>query len=290
MDCAGRRATTSQVNLYSDHLGASAAHNSWLSTAIVRSEHPRRENSGCSKKGRRARLSNGDTELRNSPMRSAADEATHVSVDMEIRVPTSVILEGLLHDAPNDQVTLNWIIDHLGARSFGIIMLIIALVGLAPGASPFIGILLAVPAFQMMMARPAPVLPRIIARRKISTPASRGFSTGHSSTQAHGARLSSALAHAVRSNETHIGFCYFASECSTSCADSLPHHPRRGCHVAGICVSGRRWGSSLTRARGCSHFPVDYHRGSRRCYRREPSALDVGSGRPIPARSAGRNV
>lgn len=156
MDCAGRRATTSQVNLYSDHLGASAAHNSWLSTAIVRSEHPRRENSGCSKKGRRARLSNGDTELRNSPMRSAADEATHVSVDMEIRVPTSVILEGLLHDAPNDQVTLNWIIDHLGARSFGIIMLIIALVGLAPGGSPFIGILLAVPAFQMMMARPAP--------------------------------------------------------------------------------------------------------------------------------------
>jgi hypothetical protein len=49
-------------------------------------------------------------------------------------------------------------------------MLIIALVGLVPGASPFIGILLAVPAIQMMMARPAPVLPRIIAGRKISTP------------------------------------------------------------------------------------------------------------------------
>jgi hypothetical protein len=98
------------------------------------------------------------------------DETGHASVDLEMRVPTSVILEGLLHDAPKDHVTLNWIIDHLGARSFGIIMLIIALVGLVPGASPFIGILLAVPAIQMMMARPAPVLPRIIAGRKISTP------------------------------------------------------------------------------------------------------------------------
>jgi hypothetical protein len=72
-------------------------------------------------------------------------------------------------------VTLNWIIDHLGARSFGIIMLIIALVGLVPGASAFIGILLAVPAIQMMMARPAPVLPRIIAGRKISTPRFAGL-------------------------------------------------------------------------------------------------------------------
>ncbi len=102
-------------------------------------------------------------------MRSAADEAGHASVDMEMRVPTSVILEGLLRDAPKDHVTLNWIIDHLGTRSFGIIMLIIALVGLLPGASPLIGILLAVPAIQMMMARPAPFLPRIIAGRKIST-------------------------------------------------------------------------------------------------------------------------
>jgi hypothetical protein len=88
---------------------------------------------------------------------------------MEMRVPTSVILEGLLHHAPKE-VTLNWIADHLGERSFGIVMLIIALVGLVPGASPFIGILLAVPAIQMMMARPAPVLPRIIANRRISTP------------------------------------------------------------------------------------------------------------------------
>ena len=44
-------------------------------------------------------------------------------------------------------------------------MLIIALMGLVPGASPFSGILLAVPAIQMMMARPALVPPRIIANR-----------------------------------------------------------------------------------------------------------------------------
>lgn len=49
-------------------------------------------------------------------------------------------------------------------------MLLIGLVGLVPGASPLIGILLAYPAIQMVMARPAPVLPGIIARQRIETP------------------------------------------------------------------------------------------------------------------------
>jgi len=86
-----------------------------------------------------------------------------------MRVPTSVVLEDLLHDASKDSVTLNWIVDRLRARSFGIVMLLIALVGLLPGASPFVGILLAIPAIQMILGRPAPVLPRIITARSIST-------------------------------------------------------------------------------------------------------------------------
>jgi hypothetical protein len=87
----------------------------------------------------------------------------------DVRPATSTILEKLLEDAPRSHVTLNWLIDNLGARSFGIVMLLIGLVGLVPGTSPFIGVLLAYPAIQMVMARPAPVLPGIIARRSIQT-------------------------------------------------------------------------------------------------------------------------
>ena len=88
---------------------------------------------------------------------------------METRVPTSVVLESLLHDAPTDRVSLNWIVDRLQARSFGAVIFLIALVALLPGASPFMAILLPIPAIQMILARPAPVLPRILATRSIST-------------------------------------------------------------------------------------------------------------------------
>ena len=85
-----------------------------------------------------------------------------------MRVPTSVILEGIVHDAPGDEVTLQWIIEHLKGRSFGIVMLLIAVVGLVPGASTPVGILLWVPAIQMILARKEPLLPRTITARRLS--------------------------------------------------------------------------------------------------------------------------
>lgn len=86
-----------------------------------------------------------------------------------MRVPTSVILEGLARDAPAGEVSLEWIVENLGERSFGIVMLLISLVGLVPGTSPLVGILLAVPAVQMILGRQEPVLPRRIAARRLST-------------------------------------------------------------------------------------------------------------------------
>jgi hypothetical protein len=85
------------------------------------------------------------------------------------RVPTSVILERLVQAAPPGTVALSWLVDNLGARSFGILMLLMALVGLVPGASAVIGVLLAFPASQMILARPAPVLPRFITGRSVPT-------------------------------------------------------------------------------------------------------------------------
>ena len=88
---------------------------------------------------------------------------------MKARVPTSVVLEELLKDAPPDHVTIAWLMDSLRERSFGVVMLLMALVALVPGASTFIGVLLSVPAFQMIMARQNPVLPRFVASRQLPT-------------------------------------------------------------------------------------------------------------------------
>ena len=87
-----------------------------------------------------------------------------------MRDPTSVVLERLVRDAPSDSVTLEWIIASLRERSFGIVMLLVALVGLLPGLSPVVGLLLVVPAVQMILGRKEPILPRRIATRSLSTP------------------------------------------------------------------------------------------------------------------------
>jgi len=79
------------------------------------------------------------------------------------------VLGELLEGARADEVTLAWLIDSLRERSFGLVMLMMALVGLVPGASTFIGILLWFPAVQMILARDRPGLPRFIASRRIAT-------------------------------------------------------------------------------------------------------------------------
>ena len=91
----------------------------------------------------------------------APDAASHV--------PTSIVLENLLRKAPSDHVTLAWLLGELRERSFGFVMLVMALVALIPGGSTFVGFLLAYPAIQMIMARPGPTLPEFIARRRVST-------------------------------------------------------------------------------------------------------------------------
>lgn len=88
---------------------------------------------------------------------------------MRAHVPTSVVLESLLKEAPGEHVTLAWLLDHLSERSFGIVMFLLGLVAIIPGTSGFIGVLLAIPAIQMMLARRAPVFPGFLARRRVAT-------------------------------------------------------------------------------------------------------------------------
>ena len=79
------------------------------------------------------------------------------------------MLQRLHDEAPTDHFTLGWLMGSLRKRSFGIIMLLLALVAIAPGVSIVAGLLLMIPAFQMIAGQPAPVFPRRIAARPLPT-------------------------------------------------------------------------------------------------------------------------
>lgn len=81
---------------------------------------------------------------------------------------TSIVLEQLLNDAPPDRISVGWIVDRLKGRSFGFVMLVLAIAGLVPGFASVSGFLLAVPALQMLMGREALVLPGFLCRRSAS--------------------------------------------------------------------------------------------------------------------------
>jgi hypothetical protein len=84
-------------------------------------------------------------------------------------IPTSVVLQRLHDEAPPDHFTLGWLMESLRNRSFGILMLLLALVAIAPGVSIVAGLLLMIPAFEMFVGRPAPVFPRWVAVRPLPT-------------------------------------------------------------------------------------------------------------------------
>jgi len=79
------------------------------------------------------------------------------------------VLQRLHDEAPIDHFTLGWLMDRLRKRSFGVIMLLLALVAMAPVFSIVAGLLLMIPALRMIAGRPAPVFPRRIAVRPLPT-------------------------------------------------------------------------------------------------------------------------
>lgn len=91
------------------------------------------------------------------------------SGDTKLLVATSVLLQQLHDEMPADRFTLGWLMHSLHKRSFGIIMLLLALVAIAPGLSIVAGLLLVIPAFQMISGEPAPVFPRRVAMRSLPT-------------------------------------------------------------------------------------------------------------------------
>lgn len=82
-------------------------------------------------------------------------------------VPTSVHLSRMLDRAQDDRVSIAWLMEQLGRRSFGLTLFAMAVIAFVPGASTIVGLLVAWPAIQMVLGREMAVLPRLVAGRKI---------------------------------------------------------------------------------------------------------------------------
>jgi hypothetical protein len=86
---------------------------------------------------------------------------------LPLPVATSVHLSRMLDRAEGKRVSLGWLITQLGERSFGLTLLVMAIIALLPGASTIVGLLIAWPAIQLILGHDTAALPRAIARRQI---------------------------------------------------------------------------------------------------------------------------
>ena len=85
---------------------------------------------------------------------------------MAARAPISAVLGDMLAAAGTEHLTLDWLLGRMGGRSFGLVLLLLSIFGLLPGVSAFAGMLLMIPAIQMLLARSGPVFPQRLRNRR----------------------------------------------------------------------------------------------------------------------------
>jgi len=88
-------------------------------------------------------------------------------VASQVNAPISVRLPEIVSLAEGTHVSIGWLMEQLGPRSFGLTFFAMGLVGLVPGLSTFVGALVAWPAFQMVRGQEVASLPRMVGRRTI---------------------------------------------------------------------------------------------------------------------------
>jgi hypothetical protein len=74
----------------------------------------------------------------------------------------------MLDRADGARVSIGWLMEELGERSFGLTLLVMAVIALLPGLSTVVGLLIAWPAIQLILGHHAAALPRAIARREVA--------------------------------------------------------------------------------------------------------------------------
>jgi hypothetical protein len=92
-----------------------------------------------------------------------------VPADTKKRMPSSRMLEEIIHQAPAEYVTVGWLTSTLHQHSFGIIMLSLGLLAMIPVGSTVPGLILAVMAVQLIAGRSEPVFPHFIMTRRLPT-------------------------------------------------------------------------------------------------------------------------
>jgi hypothetical protein len=77
------------------------------------------------------------------------------------------VLHRLHSTAPSGGFTLGWLIDGLDRHSFGVIILLLAVIALVPGVSIIAGLLLLISGGEMALGHDAPTFPRRIATHRL---------------------------------------------------------------------------------------------------------------------------
>ncbi len=94
---------------------------------------------------------------------------TQTRPDAKAPALASDILQALHDNGPVGHFTLGWLTKTLHKQSFGLIILVLSIVAAAPGISLIGGLLLLIPAAEMIAVRSAPIFPRWIATRPLPT-------------------------------------------------------------------------------------------------------------------------
>jgi len=68
--------------------------------------------------------------------------------------------------APDGPVDLDWLLDHLETRSFGLLLLLLGLVVIVPGIASIATLMAIFPSVEMMLGRTRPSFPQFLSKRQ----------------------------------------------------------------------------------------------------------------------------
>jgi hypothetical protein len=83
--------------------------------------------------------------------------------------PVSEILRELSAAAPPDRFSLDWLLDRMRTRSFAVVIMMLALIAMAPGISIVAGLLIVILGAQMVAGRSSPAFPRRVGAHTVPT-------------------------------------------------------------------------------------------------------------------------
>jgi hypothetical protein len=84
-------------------------------------------------------------------------------------VPASVSLEKLHRQVSSEEVTVGSVLERLEGQSFGLLLLLLGIVGVVPGICTLAGVLIGIMGFEMLLGRTEPYFPRWISGRTVRT-------------------------------------------------------------------------------------------------------------------------